>query len=233
MSMEVNSNYAGYYSNTLSDSKKESNQAAEIKSNTAATSKEKVQEYYEKLCKKFSTITFNASGGLAVGGENKMVVNLSYDCLKRMANDPEFAKKMENDIAGIPTAHKEMFAKAKRDGIEIYDFAVRINPDGSMQCSGSARTRTSAGSGNSSTKKIQGKNQSAEERIRKKRKEQETMEARRLEKHRLEKEFEECMTERRREREIYLDRIAESGGKLGHYQSADAMQPTSYFDANI
>ena len=233
MSMEVSSNYAGYYNNTLSDSKKESKQTAEVKSNTSATSKEKVQEYYEKLCKKFSTITFNTSGGLAVGGENKIVVNLSYDCLKRMANDPEFAKKMENDIAGIPTAHKEMFTKAKRDGIEIYDFAVRINPDGSMQCSGSARTRTSAGSGNNSTKKIQGKSESAEERIRKKRKEQETMEARRLEKHRLEKEFEERMAERHRERETYLDRTADGRVKLGQYQSSDVMQPISYFDANI
>ena len=122
-----------------------------------------------------------------------------------MANDPEFAKKMENDIAGIPTAHKEMFAKAKSDGIEIYDFAVRINPDGSMQCSGSARTRTGAGSGNNSTKKIQGKSQATEERIRKKRKEQEKVEARRLEKSRLEKEFEEHMEKRRRERKNYFD----------------------------
>lgn len=233
MSMEVSGNYAGYYNNPFLGSKKESKQAAEVKSNTAASSKEKVQEYYERLCKKFSTISFHTSGGYAVGGENKIVVNLSYDCLKRMANDPEFAKKMENDIAGIPTAHKEMFAKAKSDGIEIYDFAVRINPDGSMQCSGSARTRTGAGSGNNSTKKIQGKNQSTEERIRKKRKEQEKVEARRLEKRRLEKEFEEHLEKRRREREAYLERITEDGGKLGQYQSADAMQPTSYFDANI
>ena len=233
MSMEVSSNYAGYYNSTLSDSKKERKQAAEVKSSTSTSSKDKVQEYYERLCKKFSTITFNTSGSIATGGENKIVVNLSYDCLKRMANDPEFAKKIENDISGIPTAHREMFAKAKRDGIEIYDFAVRINPDGSMQCSGSARTRTSAGSGNSSTKKIQGKNQSAEERIRKKRKEQETMEASRLEKNKLEKEFEEHMEERRREREAYLDRIAESRGKLGQYQSSNSVQMTSYFNANI
>ena len=233
MSMEVRSNYAGYYNNAFSDSKKESEQTAEVKSNTSASSKEKVQEYYEKLCKKFSKITFNINGGLATGSENRIVVNLSYDCLKRMANDPEFAKKIENDIAGVPEAHKGVYAKAKSDGIEIHGFAVRINPDGSMQSYISGSTRTSAGSGNSSTKKIQGKNQSAEERIRKKRKEQETMEARRLEKHRLEKEFEERMAERRREREAYLDRIAEGGGKLGQYQSSNVVQPTSCFDANI
>ena len=41
------------------------------------------------------------------------------------------------------------------------------------------------------------------------------------------------MEERRREREEYLDRIAESSGKLGQYQSSDVIQPTSYFDTNI
>lgn len=233
MSMEVSSNYAGYYNNTLSDNKKESKQTAGVKSNATVGSKEKVQEYYERLCKKFSTITFNTIGGLAVGGENKIVVNLSYDCLKRMANDPEFAKKMENDIAGIPTAHKEMFAKAKSDGIEIYDFAVRIHSDGSMQCSGSARTRNSAGNGNNSIKKIQRKSQSPEEKLRKKRKEQEKAEALRLEKRKFEKEFEKRMEERRRDREAYFDHIVEDSGKLGQYQSSDVIQPTSYFDANI
>ena len=233
MSMEVSSNYTGYYNNTLSDSKKECKQTAEVKSNTATSSKDKVQEYYERLCKKFPKITFNTSGSLATGGENKIVVNLSYDCLKRMANDPEFAKKIENDISGVPEAHKGLYAKAKSDGIELHGSAVRINPDGSMQCYISGSTRTSAGSGNNSTKKIQGKNQSTEERIRKKRKEQEKVEARRLEKRRLEKEFEEHMEERRREREAYFDHIAEGIGKLGQYQSSDIMQPPSYFDANI
>ena len=233
MSMEVSNNYAGYYNNTLSDSRKESKPTAEVKSNTSASSKGKVQEYYEKLCKKFSTITFNTSGSIATGGENKIVVNLSYDCLKRMANDPEIAKKIENDISGVPEAHRGLYAKAKSDGIELHGSAVRINPDGSMQCYISGSTRTSAGSGNSSTMKIQGKHQSAEERTRKKRKEQEKVEARRQEKRRLEKEFEEHMEERRREREAYFDHIAEGIGKLGQYQSSDIMQPTSYFDANI
>ena len=44
--------------------------------------------------------------------------------------DPDFARKIENDIAGIPAAHEQMFAKAKSDGIEIHGFAVRINADG-------------------------------------------------------------------------------------------------------
>lgn len=31
----------------------------------------------------------------------------------RMASDPDIAKKIENDITGIPAAHEQMFAKAK------------------------------------------------------------------------------------------------------------------------
>ena len=31
----------------------------------------------------------------------------------RMASDPDIAKKIENDITGIPVAHEQMFAKAK------------------------------------------------------------------------------------------------------------------------
>ena len=29
------------------------------------------------------------------GDENRLVINLSYECLKKVANDPEFAKEME------------------------------------------------------------------------------------------------------------------------------------------
>ncbi len=65
------------------------------------------------------------------------------DCLKKMSSDPDFARKIESDIAGIPAAHEQMFAKAKSDGIEIHGFAVRINADGSMQCSCSGSTRIS------------------------------------------------------------------------------------------
>mgnify|MGYP001026719627 FL=1 len=45
-------------------------------------SKDKVQEYYEKLCKKFPEITFNTGSSLMSGNENKVVINLSSECLK-------------------------------------------------------------------------------------------------------------------------------------------------------
>ena len=43
------------------------NVATEVKTN----SKDKVQEYYEKLCKKFPEITFNTGSSLMSGNENK------------------------------------------------------------------------------------------------------------------------------------------------------------------
>ena len=233
MSMEVSSNYAGYYNNTLSDSKKERKQAAEVKSSTSTSSKDKVQEYYEKLCKKFPKITFNTSGSEMRCSSNKVVVNLSYDCLVKMANDPEFAKKVEFNLSGEVEANARSYASARSYGAELGGRIVKYDANGNSTSISCGMWTANAGSGKSSTKKLQEKNRSTEEQIRKRRKEQETMEARRLEKRRLGKEFEEHMEERRRERETYSDRIAERSGKLGQYQSSDIMQPTSYFDTNI
>lgn len=59
MSMEVTSTYSGYATGTYDSS---------IKKNTAAKSNnstDSIEEYYEKLCKKFPEITFNKGGGLA------------------------------------------------------------------------------------------------------------------------------------------------------------------------
>jgi hypothetical protein len=144
MSMEVTSNYGGYTTGTYDTT---------VKKNTAAksdNSTNSVDEYYEKLCKKFPQISFNTNGGIMSSNGNNIVLNLSSDCLKKMSSDPTFAKKIENDISGIPAAQEWMNAKAKSDGIEIQGFAVRINADGSMQCSCSGSTRTSNTNKNSS-----------------------------------------------------------------------------------
>ncbi len=94
MAMEITSNYSNYAANYTNTMKKaDSKAAAEVKTNAPANSKDKVQEYYEKLCKKFSDITFNTGSGLMSGNVSKAVINLSSQCLEKMANDPEFAKK--------------------------------------------------------------------------------------------------------------------------------------------
>ena len=163
MAMEITNNYNNYAANYADTTKKSgSNTAMEIKT----SSKGKVQEYYEQLCKKFPQININSSRGIADGGKNNIVLNLSNDCLKKMASDPDFARKIENDIAGIPAAHEQMFAKAKSDGIEIHGFAVRINADGSMQCSCSGSTRTS---GSKQSASILNTEKSQKERLEKKR----------------------------------------------------------------
>ena len=144
MAMEITSNYSNYAANYADTTKKSSsNVATEVKTNTSTSSKDKVQEYYEQLCNKFPQININTSGGIASGNKNNIVLNLSNDCLKKMASDPDFAKKIENDIAGIPAAHEQMKKKKKSDGIEIHGFAVRINADGSMQCSCSGSKQNS------------------------------------------------------------------------------------------
>ena len=159
---------------------------------------------------------------------------MSVECLKKMANDPEFVKKVEFNLSGAVTAHKWLYAQAERDGVELPGgYTVEFDAAGNASGTCHGMRTANAGSGNSSTKKLQGKNQPAEERIRKKRKEQETMEARRLEKHRLEKEFVKRMAGRRRERETYFDHIAEGNGKLGQYQSSYVVQQTIYFDTDI
>ena len=49
------------------------------------------------------------------GNENKVVINLSSECLKKMANDPEFAKKVEFNLTGAVPGQNRMLAQAKAD----------------------------------------------------------------------------------------------------------------------
>ena len=190
MSMEITNNYSNYAANYIDTLKKpDSKAAAEIKT-TSTNSKDKVQAYYEQLCKKFPLINVNSNRGIAGGGKNNIVLNLSDDCLKKMASNPDFARKIENDIAGIPAAHGQMFAKAKSDGIEIHGFAVRINADGSMQCSCSGSTRIS---GTKQSKSILNMEKRQKERVEKKREER--------------KILEEKDVERRAERKEQMDKL--------------------------
>ena len=191
MAMEITSDYSNYAANYTDTMKKSGSDATrEVKT----SSKVRAQEYYEQLCKKFPQININSSRGIASGGRNNIVLNLSNDCLRKMASDPDFARKIENDIAGIPAAHEQMLAKAKSDGIEIHGFAVRINADGSMQCSCSGSTRTS------------GSKQSASI-LNTKKRQKERLEKRREER----KNLEEKAAERRAERKEQMDKLTEDG----------------------
>ncbi len=194
MAMEITSDYSNYAANYTDTMKKSGSDATrEVKT----SSKARAQEYYEQLCKKFPQININSSRGIASGDRNNIVLNLSNDCLRKMAGDPDFARKIENDIAGIPAAHEQMFAKAKSDGIEIHGFAVRINADGSMQCSCSGSTRTSGSKQSASilnTKKRQ------KERLEKKREER--------------KNLEEKAAERRAERKEHIEKLTEGTYKV-------------------
>ena len=194
MAMEITSDYSNYAANYTDTMKKSGSDATrEVKT----SSKVRAQEYYEQLCKKFPQININSSRGIASGDRNNIVLNLSNDCLRKMAGDPDFARKIENDIAGIPAAHEQMFARAKSDGIEIHGFAVRINADGSMQCSCSGSTRTS------------GSKQSASI-LNTKKRQKERLEKRREER----KNLEEKAAERRAERKEHMEKLTEGTYKV-------------------
>ena len=194
MTMEITSDYSNYAANYTDTMKKSGSDATrEVKT----SSKARAQEYYEQLCKKFPQININSSRGIASGDKNNIVLNLSNDCLRKMAGDPDFARKIENDIAGIPAAHEQMFARAKSDGIEIHGFAVRINADGSMQCSCSGSTRTS---GSKQSASILNTEKRQKERLEKKREER--------------KNLEEKAAERRAERKEHIEKLTEGTYKV-------------------
>ena len=104
-----------------------------------------MEEYYEKLCKKFPQISFNTNGGVVPCNSNKVVVNLSYDCLKKMANDPEFAKEIEWNLSGEVAANSQVYSFAKRYGVELGGRTVTYDANGNRQSScGGMRTANSS-----------------------------------------------------------------------------------------
>ena len=217
MSMEINSNVTSQIMDL-----KSSAQGVSRKNDKATNN---VEEYYEKLCKKFPQITFNTKGGVMPGNANKVVVNMSPECLKKMANDPEFAKEVEWNLSGEVAAHSFLYSSARRDGVELGGPTVTYDANGNRESScGGMRT---ANTGNSRTSKVQNKSDSIEERIRKKREE---MEARLEEKRKKKEEFEERLEEMRQEREAYMEHFVEGNSSLKQYQSAEMTKVKSYFD---
>ena len=229
MSIEISGNYGNYYNNAMHNLS-ENEQSEKVKTEKMKSSKEKVEDYYQKLCKKFPKISFNTNGGELRCNSGKVVVNLSYECLKKMANDPEFAKKIEYNLSGEVQANAMTYGWAKRDGVELGGRTITYDANGNRTSScGGMRT---ANTGNSSVSKTQDKSDSLEERIRKKREEKEAIEDR-LEKGRRKKaEFEERMDEMRQEREVYLEHFIESNSSFKSYQRSDIAQVKSYFNTN-
>ena len=162
--------------------------ATEVKTN----SKDKVQEYYEKLCKKFPEITFNTGSSLMSGNENKVVINLSSECLKKMANDPEFAKKVEFNLTGAVPGQNRMFAQAKADNAVIHGVTTVIDADGNASVTCGGMTRTSGSKQNSTILNAEKKQK---ERLEKKREER--------------KISEEKAAKRRAEKKAQLEKLTE------------------------
>ncbi len=186
MLMEINNNYCNYATNYTNSTKKSDNKtAAEVKTNTSTNSKDKVQEYYEKLCKKFPQINFNTNGGVLPSNSSKVTVNLSYDCLKKMANDPEFAKEIEWNLSGEAAANSMVYGWARRDGVVLGGRTVTYDANGNRQSPCGGMRTANAGDGNNNTNKTQKKYKEEEERwlkARKKREEKEKLDKKQAEK---------------------------------------------------
>ena len=88
MSMKVTNSYGGYDASTYSTTGKKN---IAVKSGNSSNN---VDDYYEKLRKKFPEISFNTQGGVMPCSSNKVVVNLSHDCLEKMASDPDLQKRL-------------------------------------------------------------------------------------------------------------------------------------------
>ena len=209
MSMEITNNYSNYAANYTDAVKKLDGRAAtEVKISKSTNSKDKVQAYYEQLCKKFPQINFNTNGGVLPSNSSRVTVNLSYDCLKKMANDPEFAKEIEWNLSGEVAANSMVYGWAQRDGVVLGGRTVTYDANGNRQSSCGGMRTANAGNGNNNTNKTQKKYKEEEERLlkaRKKREEKEKIAEKQAEK----KAEEEKAAERRAERKEHMEKLIE------------------------
>ena len=210
MAMEITNNYNSYAASYIETTKKaDSKAAAETKTN----SKDKVEAYYEQLCKKFPQINFNTNGGVLPSNSSKVTVNLSYDCLKKMANDPEFAKEIEWNLSGEVAANSMVYGWAQRDGVVLGGRTVTYDANGNRQSSCGGMRTANTGNGNNNTDKIQKKYKEEEERLLKARKKREEKE--KIAKKQAEKKAEEEKTaERRAERKEQMEKLTEGTYKV-------------------
>lgn len=176
MSMYISGNGV-YGANIYQDVKKESGQTSKA-TESQKNSKADVEEYYKKLCKKFPQINFNTKGGVLPSSNSKVTVNLSYDCLKKMANDPEFAKKMEFNLSGEAAANSMVYSWANRDGVELGGRTVVYDANGNRQSSCGGMRTANTGNGDNVKRKFAKKYQSEEDRYLKARKSREEKEKR-------------------------------------------------------
>ena len=214
MSMEITNNYSNYAANYTDAVKKPDVRAAtEVKTSKSTNSKDKVQAYYEQLCKKFPQINFNTNGGVLPSNSSRVTVNLSYDCLKKMANDPEFAKEIEWNLSGEVAANSMVYGWAQRDGVVLGGRTVTYDANGNRQSSCGGMRTANTGNENNNTDKIQKKYKEEEERLlkaRKKREEKEKIAKKQAEK----KAGEEKAAERRAERKEQMEKLTEGTYKV-------------------
>ena len=205
MSIKVTNSYGGYDASTYSTTGKK---------NTAAksgNSSNNVDDYYEKLRKKFPKISFNTQGGVMPCSSNKVVVNLSHDCLEKMASDPEFAKEVEWNLSGEVAANSLLYSWAKRDGVELGGPTVQYDANGNRvsSCGGMRTANASNKSSDAFNVKEKPKWKIAD--VAKKTRQDEFLK-KAIEKRKRNKEYLEKMRKKQKERDAYISEITETDG---------------------
>ena len=131
------------------------------------------------------------------GNENKVVLNLSSRCLEKMANDPEFAKRVEFNLTGVVQGQNNMFAQAKADNAVIHGVTAVMDADGNVSVTCGGMTRTS---GTKQSSSVMGTEKKQKERLEKKREER--------------KVLEEKAAKRRAERKEQIEKLTEGTYKV-------------------
>ena len=119
-----------------------------------------------------------------------------------MANDPDFAKKVEFNLTGVVQGQNNMFAQAKADNAVIHGVTAVMDADGNVSVTCGGMTRTS---GTKQSSSVMGTEKKQKERLEKKREERKVLEEKAVKKRTERKAEEERAAERRAERKEQME----------------------------
>lgn len=159
MSNEISCNYkSNYYAKTTNvrknTTKKDTvstvDSKADISTEKSSPSKKSTENYYNELCQKFKDLNISignyTKGSQAGSGFGNLMISPEY--LRKAANDPKIASKLEKDISGIPDAEIWLKNMCKMQGSTLTASGTIIDKDGNM--SGWSCSRRTSGTKNDS-----------------------------------------------------------------------------------
>ncbi|SNT02252.1 hypothetical protein SAMN05446037_10345 [Anaerovirgula multivorans] len=137
MSIGINTNYSNYYSSNLAGAQPQTAKTSQTKELESTYNKNKQmseQEYLKELQEKYpslklSTGYLNTKGPSGTGLGN---VVIHPNLLKKMAGDPEFASKVENNIKYIPQGEAWKKSMIESGGRKLVASGCFVDEDGNV-----------------------------------------------------------------------------------------------------